>query len=124
MSNIYKSWKFREGWKISSKGEQIPSTLHVGVWAELIKQSIGEHLRFNEITMLAELHGKPIAPEILDELYIELGERGWTIQKGQAKDAFIKVARSNSYNPITKYLLEVENDAGIAPIDIDKISTN
>ena len=31
--------------------------------------------------MLAELHGKTIAPEILDELYIELGERGWTIQK-------------------------------------------
>ena len=79
MSNIYKSWNFREGWKISSKGEQIPSTLHVGVWAELIKQSIGKHLRFNEITMLAELHGKPIPPEILDELYIELGERGWDI---------------------------------------------
>ena len=124
MSNIYKSWDFREGWKINSKGEQIPSILHVGVWAEIIKQSISKHLRFNEITMLAELHGKPIPPEILDELYIELGERGWDITKGKAKDAFIKVARSNSYNPITKYLLEIENDPNIFPVNIDKVATD
>ena len=124
MSNIYKSWDFREGWKINSKGEQIPSILHVGVWAEIINQSISKHLRFNEITMLAELHGKPIPPEILDELYIELGERGWDITKGKAKDAFIKVARSNSYNPITKYLLEIENDPNIFPVNIDKVATD
>ena len=107
MGNIIKSWNIREGWNLKKDGTQTPSTLHVGVWAALIKKDLGEHLRFNEITLLAELHGKPIPPEILDELYIELGERGWTIQKGQAKDAFIKVARSNSYNPITKYLLEI-----------------
>jgi len=124
MSSIIKSWKIDDGWIPNKKGTQTPSELHVGVWAELIKNDIGEHLRFNEITMLAELYGKPIAPEILDELYIELGERGWKIPKGQAKDAFIKVARSNTYNPIKSYLLEIENDTGIAPVDIDKISSN
>ncbi len=124
MGNIYKSWNIKEGWKPNTKGEMIPSNLPVGVWAKLIRKEISQHLRFNEISMLAELHGKPIAPEILDELYVELGERGWTITKSHAKDAFIKVARSNSYNPIREYLLEVENDAGIATVDIDKISTN
>ena len=124
MGNIIKSWNIREGWNLKKDGTQTPSTLHVGVWAALIKKDLGEHLRFNEITMLAELHGKPIPPEILDELYIELGERGWSIQKGQAKDAFIKVARSNSYNPITKYLLEIENDPNIFPVNIDKVATD
>ena len=107
MGNIYKSWNIKEGWKPNTKGEMIPSNLPVGVWAKLIRKEISQHLRFNEITMLAELYGKPIAPEILDELYIELGERGWTITKGQAKDALVKVARSNSYNPITEYLLDI-----------------
>ena len=125
MGNIIKSWKIKDGWKTSKKTmETYPSTLHVGVWAAMIKKDLGEHLRFNEITMLAELYGKPIAPEILDGLYIELGERGWTIQKGQAKDAFIKVARSNTYNPITKYLLEIENDPNIFPVNIDKVATD
>ena len=123
MGNIIKSWNIKEGWISKKDGTQTPSILHVGMWAELIKRDIGQHLRFNEITMLAELHGKPIAPEILDELYIELGERGWDITKGKAKDAFIKVARSNSYNPIKNYLLEVEKDPNIQPINIDKVAT-
>ena len=124
MGNIYKSWNIQEGWKPNKNGELIPANLPIGVWAKLIRQEVGKNLRYNEITMFAELYGKPIKPEILDELYVELGERGWSIQKGHAKDAFIKVARSNSYNPITEYLLKIENDAGIAPVDIDKISTN
>ena len=124
MGNIIKSWNIREGWNLKKDGTQAPSTLHVGVWAALIKKDLGEHLRFNEITMLAELYGKPIAPEILDELYIELGERGWEITKQKAKDSFIKVARSNTYNPITKYLLEIENDPNIFPVDIDKVATD
>ena len=124
MGNIIKSWNIREGWNLKKDGTQTPSTLHVGVWAALIKKDLGEHLRFNEITMLAELYGKPIAPEILDELYIELGERGWEITKQKAKDSFIKVARSNTYNPITKYLLEIENDPNIFPVNIDKVATD
>ena len=124
MGNIIKSWNIREGWNPKKDGTQTPSILHIGTWSKLIKREIGQHLRFNEITMLAELYGKPIAPEILDELYIELGERGWTITKGQAKDALVKVARSNSYNPITEYLLDIEKDTNITPVDIDKISTN
>ena len=44
--------------------------------------------------------------------------------KQKAKDSFIKVARSNTYNPITKYLLEIENDPNIFPVDIDKVATD
>jgi len=125
MGNIIKSWKIKDGWKTSKKTmETYPSTLHVGVWAGMIKRDVGEHLKFNEITLLAELYGKPIEPEILDGLYIELGERGWEITKAKAKDAFIKVARSNSYNPIKKYLLEIENDQNILPVNIDKVATD
>ena len=109
MGNIYKSWNIKEGWIPNAKGELKPANLPIGVWAKLIRQEVGKNLRYNEITMFAELYGKPIKPELLDELYVELGERGWAIQKGHAKDAFIKVARSNSYNPITEYLLEIEN---------------
>ena len=42
MSNIYKSWDFKKAGKLIPKGEQIPSILHVGVWAEIIKQSISK----------------------------------------------------------------------------------
>ena len=54
MGNIIKSWNIREGWNLKKDGTQTPSTLHVVVWAALIKKDLGEHLRFIEITLLAE----------------------------------------------------------------------
>ena len=55
-------------------------------------------------------------------MYVALAELGWKIDKGPAKDAFQHVAKQRRFNPVKEYLIGLENDRNIQPLNIDSLA--
>ena len=114
---------YESGWKaVTRNGEvkQVTSKLYVGQWSARIKQDLNSRLKFNDLTMLAEIDGQPIKGEELENIYIELNERGWDISDKDAKKGFLNAAKVNRYHPVEDYLTRIENDPNVVAADIDK----
>ena len=117
---------YESGWKaVTRNGEvkQVTSKLYVGQWSARIKQDLNSRLKFNDLTMLAEIDGQPIKGEELENIYIELNERGWDISDKDAKKGFLNAAKVNRYHPVQDYLTRIENDPNVVAADIDKLSS-
>ena len=117
---------YESGWKaVTRNGEvkQVTSKLYVGQWSARIKQDLNSRLKFNDLTMLAEIDGQPIKGEELENIYIELNERGWDISDKDAKKGFLNAAKVNRYPPVQDYLTRLENDPNVVAADIDKLSS-
>jgi predicted P-loop ATPase len=85
--------------------------------------NLGDRLRFNELTLRPEIDGKPMPDHLLQNFYVTLGQVGWKIEKGAARDALLYAARLNSYHPIREYLDHLERNAEVVPVDIDKLAS-
>ena len=113
------------GWQRAKGGvlDNEPSKLSIGYWVSMCKDLYQDRLRFNELTKDCEYNNQPVSGEFINELYVLLGEFGWTITKEKARDGFTKVAREKPYHPIREYLERVENDPKIITADLSKLST-
>ena len=100
-----------------------PSALNPGRLADELLANLEGRLRFNELTLKPELDGKTMPDHMLQHFYVTLGQAGWKIEKGSAKDALLYAARLKSYHPIREYLHHLEHDAEVEPIDLDSLAT-
>ena len=115
-----------EGWT-ESNGITRSSSITVGQFSSLLKDSLKDRLRFNLLTLKPELDGVEIPATDITYLYVKLGESGWTISKEQAKDALIYASQNNCFDPVQEYLLDLEQqekDLKLYPADIDNIATD
>ena len=101
-----------------------PLKLEPGTLSCALRRRIGGRLRFNRLAMAAELDGHAIPGHAMEDLYIALSERGWTIEKNKAQDAVLRAARRNSYHPVVEYLEHIEQDCGIEPADLNRLASS
>ena len=100
-----------------------PEPLNPGRLSSELLQNLGSRLRFNELTLKPELDGKPMPDHMLQHFYVTLGQVGWKIEKGAARDALLHAARLNSYHPIREYLDHLEVDSQVEAADLDSLAT-
>ena len=100
-----------------------PEPLNPGRLSSELLQNLGSRLRFNELTLKPELDGKPMPDHMLQHFYVMLGQVGWKIEKGAARDALLYAARLNSYHPIREYLEHLEVDGQVEAADLDRLAT-
>ena len=100
-----------------------PESLHPGRLSSELLQNLGQRLRFNQLTHKPELDGKPMPDHMLQHFYVTLGQVGWKIEKGPARDALLYAARLNNYHPIKEYLHHLEVNAEIRPVDLSSLAT-
>jgi len=100
-----------------------PEPLNPGRLSSELLQNFGSRLRFNELTLKPELDGKPMPDQMLQHFYVTLGQVGWKIEKGAARDALLYAARLNSYHPIREYLEHLEVDGQVEAADLDSLAT-
>jgi predicted P-loop ATPase len=100
-----------------------PAKLHTGRLAGELVDNLGDRLRFNELTLRPEIDRKPLPDYWLQHFYVTLGQAGWKIDKGPARDALLHAARQNSYHPIREYLKALEADAQLQPVDLASLAS-
>ena len=100
-----------------------PEPLNPGRLSSELLQNLGSRLRFNELSLKPELDDKPMPDHMLQHFYVTLGQVGWKIEKGPARDALLYAARLNSYHPIKEYLKHLEVNAEIEPVDLSNLAT-
>mgnify|MGYP004161347485 CR=1 FL=1 len=99
--------------------EDKPKKLSVGDACRRIKDF---RLRLNQLTQDIELDGQPLEAEKVEEAYIDFSLINYAITKDQAIDAVYKVARSRAYDPVMEWLLDIESDDSIVPVDLGTIA--
>jgi len=95
-----------------------PEPLNPGRLSSELLQNLGTRLRFNQLTHKPELDGKSMPDQMLQGFYITLGQVGWKIEKGAARDALLYAARLNSYHPIREYLDHLEHDDQVEAVNL------
>lgn len=86
---------------------------------QLLRQQLGESLRWNIFTKSIELNQKPI--EHIEHFYLQLSQQGVKVTKDLAADAVHVVALENPYDPVREYLEHVSDN--VPPVPIDHLST-
>jgi len=81
----------------------------------LLRQQLGQSLRWNIFTKAIELDQKPI--EHIEHFYLKLSQQGVKVTKDLAADAVHVVALENPYDPVREYLEHVADHVPPAPID-------
>jgi len=81
----------------------------------LLRQQLGQTLRWNIFTKAIELDQKPI--EHIEHFYLKLAQQGVKVTKDLAADAVHVVALENPYDPVREYLEHVADHVPPAPID-------
>ena len=83
-------------------------------------------LRFNEMTLRAEVHTctgwRQITDADLDSAYVVLSGKGWKVGSEPVEKAIIHNARQAPHHPVRAYLQQVEADPKIAPFDLNQIA--
>ena len=117
-----------EGWNryIDKSGEEqsVRLALEVGDLSKLLRKSLGERWRFNQLSKKIELDGKPVPVHELENLYCHLSERGYKIAKDKAIDAAKAAAMSNAFHPVKEYLDQIGDDDTIPPADLERVGTH
>ncbi len=111
------------GWEEDTDGPVKRTILKSGDLAELLEKSVGDNLRFNELTLYAEYKNKTITSSELDYFYIQLSELGYTIPKKDAADSLIYQAKKQSFHPVRDYLNHITNNRHIVPADISNLAS-
>jgi len=109
-----------DGWQYDEKrGARRRSRIKAGDLRPLIEKAAKGQLRFNQLTMLMELSGRPIEEADLALFYVALEEHGYSIGKEPTIDAMLSEARRHRFHPVTDYLDSIETNDRIAPVDLD-----
>lgn len=103
----------------SSNDGSEPIKLSKNELLTLLRQQLGDRLRFNIFTQTIERDGEPIRQ--IDLYYLELAETGVDVAKERAADVLVKVAMENPYDPVKAYLDRVAEQT--PPADISALST-
>ncbi|MEN9860154.1 MAG: hypothetical protein RLZZ515_636 [Cyanobacteriota bacterium] len=85
----------------------------------LLRQQLGERLRWNIFTKAIELDQKPI--EHIEHFYLQLSQQGVKVTKDLAADAVHVVALENPHDPVREYLEHVADH--VPPVPIDQLAT-
>ena len=107
------------GWSDSGR-----TKLESGDFSKLLQEEFGNRLKFNELTFEPELYEEPIPGQIIERLSTHLSERGYKIHKEAASDGLIVAAQKHSFHPVSEYLIKIENDPSVVPIELDQVSSN
>lgn len=86
---------------------------------KLMREQLGDRLRFNIFLQTIELDQKPI--DKIDLYYLQLAQQGVKASKELTADALMTVALENPYDPVREYLDHVADT--IAPCPIDHLAT-
>jgi predicted P-loop ATPase len=86
---------------------------------DLLRQQLGDRLRWNLFTKVIELDEKPL--EHIEHFYLQLSQQGVKVTKDLAADAVHVVALENPYDPVRNYLEHVADH--VQPVPIDHIAT-
>lgn len=86
----------------------------------LIRQQLGERLRYNIYTQNIELDNKPITS--LEHYYLQFAQMGIKVSKELAADAIVYVAQENKYDPVRAYLERVSEQ--VPPASIEHLATS
>ena len=81
-------------------------------------------LRFNEMTLMAELDGVPIPVSEAELLYVQISKKGGDISQKHAQDAIRDAAFDFSFDPVKEYLIGVRDNPEIEPADITQLATH
>jgi hypothetical protein len=100
-----------------------PQGLSAGRIADMLPAA---DLRFNEMTLRAEVHTSSgwlrITDADMDSAYVVLSGKGWKVGSEPVIKAIIHTARQAPHHPVRAYLQQVEADPGIAPFDLDQVA--
>jgi predicted P-loop ATPase len=86
---------------------------------QLLRQQLGERIRWNIFTKAIELDQKPI--EHIEHFYLQLSQQGVKVTKDLAADAVHVVALENPHDPVREYLEHVADH--VPPVPIDHLAT-
>ena len=100
------------------------SPMAVGDLTTLLRQTMGDRLRFNELRGQAECNGHMIPEAELTSAFAMLSEHGYKISERNTTVAFVTVAREGSYHPVRQYLERIESDPSITPANISSLATD
>ena len=81
----------------------------------LLRQQLGDQLRWNIFTQTIELNQKPI--QHIDHFYLQLAQQGVKVSKELAADVVHVVALENPHDPVREYLEHVADNVPAVPID-------
>jgi predicted P-loop ATPase len=85
----------------------------------LLRQQLGDRLRWNTFNQSIELDQKHI--ERIEHFYLQLAQQGVKVTKDLAADAVHVVALENPYDPVREYLEHVADH--VPPVPIDQLAT-
>jgi len=85
----------------------------------LLRQQLGDQLRWNIFTQTIELDQKPI--QHIDHFYLQLAQQGVKVSKELAADVVHVVALENPHDPVREYLEHVADN--VPPVPIDTLAT-
>ena len=85
----------------------------------LLRQQLGDQLRWNIFTQTIELNQKPI--QHIDHFYLQLAQQGIKVSKELAADVVHVVALENPHDPVREYLEHVADN--VPPVPIDTLAT-
>jgi predicted P-loop ATPase len=85
----------------------------------LLRQQLGDQLRWNIFTQTIELNQKPI--QHIDHFYLQLAQQGVKVTKELAADVVHVVALENPHDPVREYLEHVADN--VPPVPIDTLAT-
>jgi predicted P-loop ATPase len=85
----------------------------------LLRQQLGDQLRWNIFTQTIELDQKPI--QHIDHFYLQLAQQGIKVTKELAADVVHVVALENPHDPVREYLEHVADN--VPPVPIDTLAT-
>ena len=86
---------------------------------ELLRQQLGDRLRWNLFSQVIELDQHPL--KHIEHFYLALAQQGVKVTKDLAADAVHVVALENPYDPVREYLEHVADS--VPPVAIDHLAT-
>ena len=111
------------GWQITSKGAK-RLELHVGDLSRMLLESYPDQLEFNLLTGVPEIDRHEISSGIVENFYVPLSELGYKINKGAATDGLLYAAQKKSYHPVVEFLLGIELNDSVEPIDLNTVASS
>ena len=115
---------FKKVNKLSGEIEDTRKIFLSGDLSALFSLHYKNKLRYNYLSLKPEIEGVPLAEDEIENLYVALSERGYTVAKNTAIDALEYAAKRNGYHPVVEHFEQLEKDLKIKEIDLDKVATN
>ena len=113
---------FPSGWLYSPARPPTRTNLEVRDICQLIRNTVGKQLAFNELTLLPEYNRIVIPEHCATAMYCFLSEHGYKLSKEATSDALITVGRERSFHPVRQYLEMIEADQSLEPADLNTIA--